>query len=492
MYRRPIFSLFDQKRDQRIASSGDPVNPIYDDGSEEETPEGEDPVVKYPSGTPNALNFGKLLASGEAGYFDIYKQSYNVERKDENDEIIKPKGQGIDWVYPSPPDLKGDKKDRDIYWGLPSGSTKGFFQSGIYIPPNDEHPESFGGSGLDFYSRVIKETLNEVTTEMSSEGVVGDESDESDPLRSNIYTIGVFNPNNEGSNFSNAVSSEFRQFFMKISESTYVPMCTDGVHMRTTFKKKTIQLQNYEGGTTYKDKQTVTKDYKYATARLRPDEQFGQSSSQQGVGLSVEEAIIDSLRLHLQNQESIEDEGETFRQRRVWYSPGRYGDGGQLPDNETFDIFTKYENITSSGVIGKIEVATIDDATDLVSVTTNVDICRVEQTYQGFGTQEFIMNHKGTGTKDEDSDEIVGLGPIIIPYLGDYTVIKQEEQEQETDGETTYDAKGCDAVKSRLEKILEGDEDLLKPEEETTSEETTDGTTGDGTTGDGTTTDNPE
>jgi len=185
MYKRPVFRLFTVE-DQRIASIKDPL------------PTGEDMSV---SGQVfNPFYYGKLLASGEAGYYDIQSQDYSVNRP------TKPSGEGIDYQYPNPPQASGNIQNPDQYWGSPKNmssglhpdsGTKAFFQSGIFIPPNDDT-----GSGLQYYymgSGVLR-------TSGEPEGEGQDpEVTETDYF----YSVGsgIFHYNQVSGKFSNAFNS---------------------------------------------------------------------------------------------------------------------------------------------------------------------------------------------------------------------------------------------------------------------------------------------
>lgn len=120
-YSRPIFSMFREEDPNQhlIESSGDPDIKI-------------------------AKNFGKLLASGEAGYYDIYNQDYTVERKNKDGDVTKPTGEGIDYNYPNPPNLEPENYD---YWGEVDGNSKAYYQSGIFVNRNDDYSDGC----LDFY-----------------------------------------------------------------------------------------------------------------------------------------------------------------------------------------------------------------------------------------------------------------------------------------------------------------------------------------------------
>jgi hypothetical protein len=130
IYKRPVFSLFTEQK-QEIESSGDFIQ--------------------------KAIRSGKLLASGEAGYYDIQSQSHEIERVyQKNVSITKPKGKGIDHHYPNPPQLASTDptafRQNAEYWGIPqNGSqTKAFYQSGIYVAPNDS-ATGITAKCLDYY-----------------------------------------------------------------------------------------------------------------------------------------------------------------------------------------------------------------------------------------------------------------------------------------------------------------------------------------------------
>lgn len=131
IYKRPVFSLFEEQN-QEIESSG--AGPIRE-----------------------AMRSGKLLASGEAGYYDTQSQSHEIERVyQKNGSITKPKGKGIDHHYPNPPQLASTSpttfRQNAEYWGIPqNGSqTKAFYQSGIYVAPNDS-ATGITAKCLDYY-----------------------------------------------------------------------------------------------------------------------------------------------------------------------------------------------------------------------------------------------------------------------------------------------------------------------------------------------------
>ena len=447
MYRRPIFSLFTTEN-AKIASTGDPVNPTYDDGSEEETPDGEDSVVKYPSGTLNALHFGKLLASGEAGYFDIQNQDYQIERLNSDDVVIKPKGEGIDYVYPNPPDLEGFS-ERNEYWGLPSGSTKAFFQSGIFINHNDD-AEHLTGSGLEYFNSSVD------------------------------YTGSIFNINNSRSLFSLGRVSDFKKNFIKQSDNVYAPKCAEGISLKILYTKiATMITDRSELSIPRVLPLAYAIQTTYDPSKLIPPNNFETSTSQIGTGIDLETAIIDSLRNHTKEIQGRDVVGADVVEMRKTYD-----------SDLTTITFTDYITTASSGVIGNITIISTEEKTEsngdkVLNVETEVEICKSEFALRDIGTRELVMHHKGTGEKDPDADENapIELSPILIPYLGDYKVIKpntgQIVQSTADIKQGTYDIKACDAVKSRLEKILEGDEELIQQEEE--KSETTDGTTQDNT-----------
>lgn len=116
IYKRPVFSLFNEQK-QEIESTG--AGPIRE-----------------------AMRSGKLLASGEAGYYDIQKQSHEVERVNSTGDITKPTGQGIDYHYPNPPEIAPSWSEFLInsnYWGLVQDTGQlGYYQSGIFIDHNDD------------------------------------------------------------------------------------------------------------------------------------------------------------------------------------------------------------------------------------------------------------------------------------------------------------------------------------------------------------------
>lgn len=116
IYKRPVFSLFNEQK-QEIESTG--AGPIRE-----------------------AMRSGKLLASGEAGYYDIQKQSHEVERVNSTGDITKPTGQGIDYHYPNPPEIAPSWSELLVnsnYWGLVQDTGQlGYYQSGIFIDHNDD------------------------------------------------------------------------------------------------------------------------------------------------------------------------------------------------------------------------------------------------------------------------------------------------------------------------------------------------------------------
>jgi hypothetical protein len=451
MYRRPIFSLFTTEN-AKIASTGDPVNPTYDDGSEEETPDGEDSVVKYPSGTLNALHFGKLLASGEAGYFDIQNQDYQIERLNSDDVVIKPKGEGIDYVYPNPPDLEGFS-ERNEYWGLPSGSTKAFFQSGIFIKHNDD-AKHLTGSGLQYFNS------------------------------SSNYNGSIFNINNSRSSYSLGNISDFRKNFFKQSDDVYIPRCVQGVNLKIFFTDILRTYYNFNDGPAIEPEfnASFATEVSYDPSRLIPPNNFEISASQIGTGIDLESAVINSLKNHL---ESFEVDKTTRTQ--IWTEARTDTIANEVKNYDQVRVRTI--KTASSGVIGNITITSKEEKTKFngdkyFNIETEVEYCAPEFALRDIGTRELVMHHKGTGEKDPDADENapIELSPILIPYLGDYKVIKPNTGQivkSTEDEQDTYDIKACDAVKSRLEKILEGDEELIQQEEE--KSETTDGTTQDNT-----------
>ena len=129
IYKRPIFSLFVHE-EPPVEATGDP---------------------DY----TKAMRSGKLLASGEAGYYDIQSQSHEIERvHPKGGNRTKPKGKGIDHHYPNPPQIQSisptEFRQNAEYWGIPqNGSqTKAFYQSGIYVAPNDS------AKCLDYYYKL--------------------------------------------------------------------------------------------------------------------------------------------------------------------------------------------------------------------------------------------------------------------------------------------------------------------------------------------------
>lgn len=439
MYRRPIFTPFGSDL-QKIASSGDPVNPTFESGTEEVPEEG---TSTYPTGTLNALNYGKLLASGEAGYFDIGNQGYQVERLNEKSQITKPSGEGIDYHYPSPPDMPSSHDgNSNEYWGMPSGANLGYFQSGIFIRHNDDSEHLGTGNCLQFYNRQDKR-LNAVT---STEDLtfVGE------TVECNDYTLGVFNPNGMGSAFSSASTSNFEKFWMKKGENLYTPMCTDGVYVLSTYRSTQRTTSTFDSTqeeseqTTLIDVSSTFKDNEFTGVRLIPQQEFGSSSSQKGYGFSIEEAIVDSFLRHLEFNFGGEiDAIRSIEETTV------ITDRAEQTDLLSEDNFSTLNTISASGVIGKIEFTLLSDTDGLYEVETQVEICRTEQTYQGFGTYEFIMNHKGTGLPDDDEQSAV-----IIPYLGDYKIVKAEEVEEQKTG---LEKVKCGEIKTNVEKTFEGE-----------------------------------
>ena len=131
IYKRPIFSLFVHE-EPPVEATGDP---------------------DY----TKAMRSGKLLASGEAGYYDIQNQSHEIERvHPKSQNITKPKGKGIDHHYPNPPQIQSTSptafRQNAEYWGIPqNGSqTKAFYQSGIYVAHNDS-ATGITNECLDYY-----------------------------------------------------------------------------------------------------------------------------------------------------------------------------------------------------------------------------------------------------------------------------------------------------------------------------------------------------
>tara|TARA_B100001939_G_C16743598_1_gene530825 strand:- start:1 stop:729 length:729 start_codon:yes stop_codon:yes gene_type:complete len=124
IYKRPVFTLFTEQK-QIIESTGDP-------------------------NIGRAMNAGKLLASGEAGYYDQKNQSHEVNRFNSNGTLVKPTGQGIDYHYPNPPEaipaiINGK------YWGLPEQNNNfSYYQSGIFVDKNDDSPH-LDGKFIDYY-----------------------------------------------------------------------------------------------------------------------------------------------------------------------------------------------------------------------------------------------------------------------------------------------------------------------------------------------------
>ena len=408
MYKRPIFTPFGGEF-QRIATSGDPVNPIIDDGSEEETPEGEEEVVKYPSGTLNALDYGKLLASGEAGYFDIANQGYQIERVNSNDEVTKPSGEGIDYHYPNPPNVPSTQNgSANEYWGLPSGlknSSKeenySYFQSGIFINHNDD-AEHLTGSGLEYFNS------------------------------SGNYVASIFTINNSKSLFSTGGLSDFRKNFVKVSDTIYSPKCADGIGVRILF------TEIYTTSTEPSFDESFAIQVTYDPSRLIPPNGFEISPTIEGTGLDLESAIINSLK---NNIESFEDVVTRETSNRFTSVEGLSG-----PDSYDH-IQTETIKTSASGVIGDITIMSKVEENKVFTVETQVEFCRLEFALRDFGTRELVMHHKGTGVLGEEQ------AAVIIPYLGDYKIVKEETGIEQVDSNEIK----CEEIKTNVEKTFEGE-----------------------------------
>lgn len=124
IYKRPVFTLFTEQK-QIIESTGDP-------------------------NIGRAMNAGKLLASGEAGYYDQKNQSHEVNRFNSNGTLAKPRGRGIDYHYPNPPETT-PALINGKYWGLPEQNNNfSYYQSGIFVDKNDDSYH-LDGRFLNYY-----------------------------------------------------------------------------------------------------------------------------------------------------------------------------------------------------------------------------------------------------------------------------------------------------------------------------------------------------
>ena len=422
MYKRPLFSPFGSEF-QRIATSGDAVSPQYDDGS------GEEGTV--PSGSSSALNYGKLLASGEAGYFDIANQGYTVARSNSNDEVTKPYGEGIDYHYPNPPSVPSTQNgSANEYWGLPSGfknSSKeenySYFQSGIFINHNDD-AKHLTGSGLEYFNS------------------------------SGNYVGSIFSINNSRSLFSLGHVSDFRKNFIKVSDNVYSPkQCADGINLKiffTEIQTTTYDLLNDGPAIEPKFSESFAIEVTYDPSRLIPPNNFETSTSQIGTGIDLETAIINSLKNHL----------ESFGRYTSRVTSNRFSSTRDMIGRAGQDGVTSYENVEtvttktlSSGVVGDITIISKEEETKfngdkVLNVQTEVEFCGPEFALRDFGTRELVMHHKGTGVLDEEQ------AAVIIPYLGDYKIVKEETGIEQVDSSGEIK---CEEIKTNVEKTFEGE-----------------------------------
>ena len=411
MYKRPLFAPFGSEL-QRIATSGDAVSPQYDDGS------GEEGTV--PSGSPSALNYGKLLASGEAGYFDIGNQGYQVERVNSNNEVTKPSGEGIDYHYPNPPSVPSTQDgSANEYWGLPSGlknSSKeenySYFQSGIFINHNDD-AKHLTGSGLEYFNS------------------------------SGNYVGSIFNINNSRSLFSLGRVSDFRKNFIKVSDNVYSPKCAEGINLKILYTKIDTMITGRSESSIPRQLPTAYAiETTYDPSKLIPPNNFEISTSQIGTGIDLETAIIDSLRKHTKEIQGRDVVGADVVEVRT-----------RVDGDLTTKTFTDYITTGSSGVIGEITIISTEEKTEsngdkVLNVETEVEICKPEFALRDFGTRELVMHHKGTGV--EGSEE---QAAVIIPYLGDYKIVKEETGIEQVDSSEIK----CEEIKTNVEKTFEGE-----------------------------------
>ena len=446
MYKRPIFTPFGGEF-QRIATSGDPVNPIIDDGSEEETPEGEEEVVKHPSGTLNALHYGKLLASGEAGYFDIANQGYQIERVNSNDEVTKPYGEGIDHHYPNPPNVPSTQNgSANEYWGLPSGlknssreESYSYFQSGIFTNHNDD-AKHLTGSGLRFFTNRHLE-----------------DADEKKISGLKDYTQSIFNRNFHKSAFSNNISTLFEDFWTTDDNITYTPVNGYGVAVKVNTFSKTILIATFDSSVDTEAQVTAVFEdpppvFNYEFHKLVPPAQFGEVSTvNPGRGATEGEALLNSISKLL---------GDYFGEFVT--NENRFEEERRTIDTETQTILITKETTTkttetmASGVIGKIKVTSnnvLEEGPDAGIFEASISAEVYELTsdpmvsIKSLGTDDLIMHHRGTGVLGEEQSA------VVIPYLGDYKIVKEETGIEQVDSSEIK----CEEIKTNVEKTFEGE-----------------------------------
>ena len=302
MYKRPVFRLFTTE-DQRVASIKDPIP------TGEATPGSGQVFSPY--------NFGKLLGSGEAGYYDIQNQDYSIERAG------KPSGEGIDYSYPHPPDLSGVGSS-DPYWGLPKNlpssihpdsGIKAYFQSGIFVYPNDDAY----GSGLDYY--YIGSGIVRNSGEPDEDGEV--------EVTESGFTFsvgsGIFHYNEVSGKFSNAFDSinsgllnEDGTQFYKDAQAKCLPNPYGFNIMKPEFLTRDLILpmSSGEGDEIVPVVVPFLGDYEVITAPVKPDDGGSglYKNNRNEIKGKVEKILEGYTDIEIKQQETTEQDQGTDNQ----------------------------------------------------------------------------------------------------------------------------------------------------------------------------------
>ena len=423
IYNRPVFSLFGQEdpNQSKIESSGDTIRP--------------------------AVRSGKLLASGEAGYYDIQKQSHKIERPSRNEgrgRAFKPFDQGISFKYPNPPEPRVDDDfnfdDRHSYWGLPSGENKGYFQSGIFVKGND-HRE---GEVLDYYYQ--------------DSGKKEPSRSENEPFQTNVSLhSGIFHYDGGNSKFSTGFGASILSKYWSRQGNTYIPRSNagfgfkltsslnDAVSVKSIVFVKSVSSQSSDSGSEEGSFSDIYEE-NFEFNSIKTDLLFFKLTHK-GIGLSLDEAVLDAAvkaigfteGIYIDSETSIENKSTTTMTR----DDTRITSSSKVVEETT---------LTSVGVVGRIFINSIVDNDGIIEVSVDAEVIPSKGS-EGFiselnyapaiVTNDLIMIHKGTGELGE---------PLKIPYLGDYEVVDEGKFIY------SYPEEECKDLKTDVDKFLEGQE----------------------------------
>jgi len=455
IYNRPVFNLF-KEDDQKIASRIDPVDPVFDDGSQQ--------AGTHPSGTLNALDYGKLLASGEAGYYDIQKQSHETERKN------KPIGQGIAFKYPNPPDPQSSSdfnfEERHSYWGLPSGENKGYYQSGIFVKGND-HRE---GETLDYYYQ--------------DSGKQEISRSENEPFQTNISLhSGIFNFDGYDSKFSSGFGQSTLSRYWSKQGNTYIPRSNTGFGFKLGASVSDAVAMNSsvsavagasasgtidsEDGVSVAANVYLIFDEKLDIEAIKITDSF-VSTEGKGKDFSLDGAIIKAVLDAISFQSGLYRESG-YNLRRFTRSKWMKRIGQKLQWSNTAGASVDgYVKAGKKAAVGRIILNNFTLEKGIYSVSVNVEIVAdvpttTESTLDrsiyapAIVTNDLILIHKGSGEP---------LEPISIPYLGDYKVVESQK-----DNYIKAESHCGEELTSSIEEYLEGKE--IIPEQPEDEEEET-------------------